>query len=328
MNIKFYEYVKAIAEEGSLLKAAARLGLSQPALSHFLTTADFQIGHHLFTRSSRGLTPTAMGWVYIQAADEIIRIKNQTYHNIRRLSGQEETKLVLGSTPHRGAEIYSSLYRKFSLLYPNVHLSTREGYMKHLIQMLLDGKVDFLLGSASDFRQKEYRFLRFFREEIVLAVSEHHPLAASAGLPQNLKPVLHSLKEVEDIPFVKAGNSTTLSQITRSLFESQQISPTVVFETDNAAMQCEMIRFNQGIGLLPATYVYRNPDLRCFSLEPKVWVYAGMYHLNGRRLTSCERHMISMAYEQSKAMRLNERFLEYPDPVVQDILKEFSPGEY
>ena len=35
--------------------------------------------------------------------------------------------------------------------------------------------------------------------------------------------------------------------------------------------------------------------------------------------------MICMAYEQSKAMRLNERFLEYPDEVVQDILREFSP---
>lgn len=325
MNIKFYEYIKAIAEEGSLLKAAARLGLSQPALSHFLTSAEFQIGHPLFSRSSRGLTPTAVGWVYIQAADEIIRIKAQTYHNIRRLSSQEETRLILGATPHRGAEIYSSLYRKFTLLYPNVRLSSREGYMKTLIQMLLDGKIDFLLGSASDFRQKEYRFLRFFREEIVLAVSEHHPLAAYAGFPQDLKPVLPSLKEVEDIPFVKAGPNTTLHQITVSLFESQEISPTVVFETDNAAVQCEMIRSNQGIGFLPATYVYRNPDLRCFSLEPKAWVYAGMYHLNGRHLTGCERHMICMAYEQSKAMRLNQRFLEYPDGVVQDILKEFSP---
>ena len=128
-----------------------------------------------------------MGWVYIQAADEIIRIKAQTYRNIRRLSSQEETRLILGATPHRGAEIYSSLYRKFTLLYPNVRLSSREGYMKTLIQMLLDGKIDFLLGSASDFRQKEYRFLRFFREEIVLAVSEHHPLAACAGFPQDLK---------------------------------------------------------------------------------------------------------------------------------------------
>lgn len=327
MNIKFYEYVKAIAEEGSLLKAADRLGLSQPALSHFLRTAEFQIGRPLFSRGSHGLTPTAAGWIYIQAADEIIRIKNQTYHNIYRLSGQEETRLVLGTTPHRGAEIYSFLYRTFTLFYPNIHLSSREGYMKTLIQMLLDEKIDFLLGSTSDFRQKEYRFLRFFREEIVLAVSEHHPLAAAAGLPQDLTPVLHSLKEVEDIPFVNAGASTTLNQITASLFENHEISPTVVFETDNASLQCEMIRSNQGIGFLPATYVYRSPDLRCFSLEPKAWVYAGMYHLNGRHLTSYERHMICMAYEQSKALRLNERFLEYPDPVVQDILREFSLGE-
>ena len=62
MNIKFYEYIKAIAEEGSLLKVAARLELSQPALSHFLTSAEFLIGHPLFSRSSRGLTPTAGGW--------------------------------------------------------------------------------------------------------------------------------------------------------------------------------------------------------------------------------------------------------------------------
>ena len=51
----------AVAEAGSLSRAARRLGVSQPTLSRRISTLERELGAHLFTRSTKGLSPTTAG---------------------------------------------------------------------------------------------------------------------------------------------------------------------------------------------------------------------------------------------------------------------------
>src|SRR5258708_38226235 len=51
----------AIYRSGSITKASKYLNLSQPAVSGQLRTLETQIGRDLFTRTSRGIIPTAAG---------------------------------------------------------------------------------------------------------------------------------------------------------------------------------------------------------------------------------------------------------------------------
>ena len=51
----------AVAEAGSLSRAARRLGVSQPTLSRRISALETELGAHLFTRSTRGLSPTTAG---------------------------------------------------------------------------------------------------------------------------------------------------------------------------------------------------------------------------------------------------------------------------
>lgn len=52
---------KAIAQERSFTKAAARLGVSQSALSHTMRTLEAEIGIRLLTRTTRSVAPTEAG---------------------------------------------------------------------------------------------------------------------------------------------------------------------------------------------------------------------------------------------------------------------------
>lgn len=64
----------AIAEEGSVTRAAARLHLSQPALSRTLTQLERQLGVHLVDRSTHHLFLTDAGRRFQQAATEAMRV--------------------------------------------------------------------------------------------------------------------------------------------------------------------------------------------------------------------------------------------------------------
>ncbi|MBS6646034.1 MAG: LysR family transcriptional regulator [Clostridiaceae bacterium] len=324
MDIRIYEYLLAVAEEGSLSRAASKLGVSQSALSHFLANFENQLGSPLFDRSTRYLSPTNVGTIYINAAKNIVRTKKQTYHAIEMLQNQYTDELILGATPHLGSEIYAYLYKEFSPLYPHTRLSIKEGYQNSLNKSLENNDVDFIIGTSSDFSRSDSRFMRFARQELLLAVSETHPLAARAASPLTPKSSSITLKQVEDIPFIKSAPNTTVSRITDALLNDAGISPTVVFESYNTALICEMIRLNLGIGLLPSTHVFKHPELRYYSLEPKTWMYVGLYYKNSRRLSAQDKHLIYLCFCQTAKHRTHPHF--YPDPstAVQDIIKQFS----
>lgn len=53
--------VRVIAEEGSFTRAAARMGMSQSALSHAVRVLEERLGHRLLARTTRSVAPTAAG---------------------------------------------------------------------------------------------------------------------------------------------------------------------------------------------------------------------------------------------------------------------------
>ena len=65
MDLKDFEYLIALAEEGSVSKAADRLFMAQSTLSQFLQQYESELGVKLFLRTSRGICPTQNGAVFI-----------------------------------------------------------------------------------------------------------------------------------------------------------------------------------------------------------------------------------------------------------------------
>lgn len=322
MDIRPYEYLFAIAEEGSLSCAAKKLHITQSTLSHFLNHWEQQIGQPLFNRTTRRLTPTSIGTIYIHAARQIMEIKKQTYQAIDMLNSHYRQTIMLGITPHSGAEIYTYVFKEFSSCYPDILLNTKEGYMSDLKDLLRKKELDFVIGTASDFSKTDLEFMRFGRHEILLSCSEFHPLAARVSAPDSVTGI--SLKEVKDIPFIRSAPGTTLCEITDSLFSYAGISPTIVFESENTSLNCELIRSNQGIGLLPYSYIHKNPGLRCFSLQPQAWMNVGIFYPTGHSLTDYEKHFIYICYSQSILRRKHPHFIIDPSPAVQALISQFE----
>lgn len=324
MDIRIYEYPLAIAREGSLSKAAKSLGISQSALSHSLTALERELGVVLFDRSTRYLAPTAQGNMFLEAAKEIASVKHQTYQAIHMLKKPHNRELVIGMTPHNGAQIYAHLFKGFYARYPDISLIQREGYMSTLKELLLKKEIDLLIGSSSDFSEADYRFVRFARQEVLLAVAESHPLAPKAT-PLYGEPVSVSLKEMEDIPFLIPGSSATVARTFKGALRSQGVSPTVVFESDNMFIIREMTGLGLGLGCLPAVHVYSRPGLRYFSLNPPLWTYMGMFYHNERYLSHEEKYLIYLCYCETKEREtFCPHFFMDLNPAAQAIVRQFE----
>ncbi len=100
LELRHLRAVCAIAEEGSVTKAAIRLGLTQPAMSAQLRTVERIIGGRLFERSPGGSVPTDLGRQVVGTARLVLDEVGQLLSSAReRTRDPARGPLVVGGVP-------------------------------------------------------------------------------------------------------------------------------------------------------------------------------------------------------------------------------------
>jgi DNA-binding transcriptional LysR family regulator len=91
----------ALVEHGSIGKAAARIGISQPALTKSIQTLEAALGVRLFDRHARGVAPTEFGRLVLAHAEGLAAREGDLLREIRLLAGIEvgQVDVALGPYP-------------------------------------------------------------------------------------------------------------------------------------------------------------------------------------------------------------------------------------
>lgn len=72
MELRQFTYVNMVARYGSFTKAAAKLFISQPALSNYISKVEEELGVRLFDRSANPLILTYAGEQYLKRTKKIL----------------------------------------------------------------------------------------------------------------------------------------------------------------------------------------------------------------------------------------------------------------
>ena len=102
MDIRILRYFIAVAEEGNITKAAARLHVSQPALSTQLAALEDELGQRLFERGARGIELTEKGLVLKRRADDLVDFAERIESEMKANGGDElegTVSIGAGETP-------------------------------------------------------------------------------------------------------------------------------------------------------------------------------------------------------------------------------------
>lgn len=84
----------AVANTLNFSRAAERLRLTQPAVSHQISSLEDELGVKLFHRTSKSVSLTQEGYLYTQYAGEILRLFNASKGRLK--AAREENQRVLG----------------------------------------------------------------------------------------------------------------------------------------------------------------------------------------------------------------------------------------
>jgi DNA-binding transcriptional LysR family regulator len=149
LKLRQLEIIVAVAETGSMAKAATLLAVTQPAISRAIADAEHDLGVSLFDRSPQGVTPTEYGRAFLRrgiaAFDEI----DQAVKDIEFLADPSAGEVRIGSGAGLAEGIVLAIINRLSRRYPRIvyDIVITEGLA--LCEKLRDRAVEVGLGIQS-----------------------------------------------------------------------------------------------------------------------------------------------------------------------------------
>lgn len=297
MDLKQIEYILKIAEENNITHAAEKLFITQSALNQQLLKLEKELGTPLFHRSRSNWRLTKAGEVYVENAKEILRIKKNTYDQIRDIAEVQKGTLTIGFTPARGITMFGAVYPKFHKEFPNITVVPLERRVRELQSMIANDQIDIAFLTLSPEDRTKDNYITLFDEEIFLVIPKIHPLSAYAA-PEGEPFAVMDLKKVQHEPFVLMDKSSTMWSLVDQIFENAGFEPSILFETKDNTTIMHMIRNNICCSLIPAHYVKKHHEgMTVFALpgHPS-WQITTSYKKNGY-LSKAAKYFIELAKE-------------------------------
>lgn len=234
-------HLLAVAEKGTIGKAAESLGISQPALTKSIKTLEAALGVKLLERRSRGVVPTAYGDLVIAHGRHVRLHVSNVEEGIRSRRAGIGGVIKVGFGQGEAHRLMPLSTMRVLSDHPNVQFSVVTASVEQLADYLVDGEIEFAVtpfGTKSYGSQIVEEYL--FDDRPVVVVRPGHPLTKHSCLqPRQLVDCKWILTSVElpvrrtfDQMFV-AANLTPPAPTIQS--DSAVYTKMVLRETDFAA---------------------------------------------------------------------------------------------
>lgn len=168
--------VIAIAEAGSLTKAAERMGLAQPALTQTLNRLEQELGTRLFTRSRRGATLTDAGLAVIDDLRASLAYGDAATERARAIGAGRAGRLTIGFVTHAVYEVLPNALRRLRAEHPQLDVVLREMSNAEQVAALEGGRIDIALLHPPVSVTARVHELRLGEEPMIAALPAAWPL--------------------------------------------------------------------------------------------------------------------------------------------------------
>jgi len=176
LGFRDLQYIVAVAEYGSVSRAAEACAITQPALSERIKRIESTLDVELFERNTRALTVTPVGERLVHKARELLddaaHIDEIVSSSREPLTGPFRVGIIATLGPYLIPLVLPRLRKRF----PNLELILHEGLTEALLASLQAGSLDVVI-AAAPLPVSGIDQLDLFYEPFILAIPVEHQLA-------------------------------------------------------------------------------------------------------------------------------------------------------
>ncbi|HEY1544189.1 MAG TPA: LysR family transcriptional regulator [Xanthobacteraceae bacterium] len=293
-----------VAERGSMAKAAAELGISQPAVSDVIANLEHRLGVRLFDRSPQGVEPTMYGEALVKRSLAAFDELKQGVRDIEFLSDPTSGELRLGCVETLSATLVPQIILRFSALYPRVVVHV-DDWTAPAVELpgLRDRKYDLILvrlvkALSDEHWADDLNVECIFTDQLVVATGVHNRWARRRRV---------DLAELIDEPWILAQPGTWNYAGVAEAFKARGLGvPKASLVSVSVALRTRLLANGPFITALPNSVVQLNRDhyaLKALPVElpDRPWPVV-IVTLRNRTLSPVVERFIGCAREVAKSM--------------------------
>jgi LysR family transcriptional activator of nhaA len=245
LNYHHLLYFHTVAREGSVVRAAERLHLTQPTVSGQIKTLEDALGERLFARVGRRLVLTDVGRLVYQYADEIFALGRELMDVLNDRPSGRPFRLVVGVADVMPKLVVRHLLEPALALPEGVHLVCREDKTDRLLASLALRELDVVLADSPVTRGLGVRAFSHLLGESGVTFLAPKPVADRLGrrFPASL----------DQAPMLLPTENTALRWSLSAWLATQRITPRLVAEFEDSALL--NVFGGHGVGVFPVPSV-------------------------------------------------------------------------
>ncbi|HJB06900.1 MAG TPA: LysR family transcriptional regulator [Candidatus Enterocloster faecavium] len=270
MDTKQIQYILKVAECQNITRAAEQLFVSQPALSHFISKAEEELGAKIFNRGTTPLTLTQAGERYVKTAKMILSLQESLKQEIENLKDCRSGEITLGLSDMRATTMLPFILPEFRRLYPNVTIRTVESSSKDVENNVRSGVVEIGIIPLYDYGQ-DLSSSVLYDEELLLVSSSDLP--SNHGGSRNWV----SIGDMTGCDFILLKRGNRIRRAVEAIFLEHGVKPRTTVESSNNMTVYMMAAAGVGLAIVPDSVVRIMNPLRI----PRVYsIGKGGFHWN------------------------------------------------
>lgn len=177
LEIRHLRMLNALAEAGSVSRAAQRLHLTQSAVSHQLKALSVHYGVPVVKRHGQSVVLTQAGTRLVAAAKAVAHEIQAAERDVLRLTSTPSGTLRIALECHTCFDWLMPIMDTFRGHWPEIELDLVSGFHSDPLGLLRDGRADLVIVSEA-IRRRAIAYQPLFRFEILAVMSPEHRLRA------------------------------------------------------------------------------------------------------------------------------------------------------
>ena len=261
MNIRDLEYLVAVDELKSFIKAARQCFISQPALSQQVKKVEEQLDILIFERDKKSVITTAKGTEVIALDKEILN----SYQKFKALNSNEK-ELKIGLIPTICPYLLPYIVEELNLEFPDVKFYFLELKTSDLIHKLKEGQIDIgIIAHFDNLIDDKIVYHNSYFEEFLLVTGKNCDVSE-----EDFPEIIASKKLI----LLEEGNC--LSDNVKDICSVYDRSSFNDFYATNIETVKNMIRTNNGAALLPKLSCLDDTNLKLVTFKEKRFREVGL----------------------------------------------------
>lgn len=241
LNLQKLKSFVAVSEERNFLRAAQRLGITQPTLSAQIRELESDLEVQLLNRTTRHVQLTIEGDRFLQRTRRILADIDVAVDEAKQLASLQHGRLSIASTPSAAATFLPIAMARFQEKFPEVTVHLREEVSAVVDNLVRIGIADFGIGPKLD-QSTDLSFVSLVQERFMAVLPLGHALADRKDV---------TLEELAASKLIPTLRGSGIQELVDAALRSQDLVADPSLQLMSRETVVAMVEAGLGVALLP-----------------------------------------------------------------------------